>query len=71
MLMITVEPTSNIKTVNQTHDALADALTRLNIQASDIVYISPATETQSALIIVRYNSMLHSRAKEYEAKNDD
>ena len=68
LMVITIAPKSNIKMTNQTHDLMADALNRLNIQANDIVTAFPATDTEPPILLVRYNSMLNSRATEYEVK---
>ena len=68
LMVITIAPKSNTKMTNQTHDLMADALNRLNIQANDIVAAFPATDTEPPVLLVRYNSMLHSRATEYEVK---
>ena len=68
LMVITIAPKSNTKMTNQTHDLMADALNRLNIQANDIVTAFPATDTEPPILLVRYNSILHSRATEYEVK---
>ena len=68
LMVITIAPKSNTKMTNQTHDLMADALNRLNIQANDIVTAFPATDTEPPILLVRYNSMLNSRATEYEVK---
>lgn len=68
LMVITIAPKSNTKMTNQTHDLMADALNRLNIQANDIVAAFPATDTEPPVLLVRYNSMLHSRATEYKVK---
>lgn len=68
LMVITIAPKSNTKMTNQTHDLMTDALNRLNIQANDIVAAFPATDTEPPVLLVRYNSMLHSRATEYEVK---
>ena len=68
LMVITIAPKSNTKMTNQTHDLMADALNRLNIQANDIVAAFPATDTEPLILLVRYNSMLHSRATEYKVK---
>ena len=68
LMVITIAPKSNTKMTNQTHDLMADALNRLNIQANDIVAAFPATDTEPPILLVRYNSMLNSRATEYEVK---
>lgn len=68
LMVITIAPKSNTKMTNQTHDLMADALNRLNIQANDIVAAFPATDTEPPVLLVRYNSMLHSHATEYEVK---
>ena len=68
LMVITIAPKSNTKMTNQTHDLMADALNRLNIQANDIVAAFPATDTEPPILLVRYNSMLHSRVAEYQVK---
>lgn len=68
LMVITIAPKSNTKMTNQTHDLMVDALNRLNIQANDIVTAFPATDTEPPILLVRYNSMLNSRATEYEVK---
>ena len=68
LMVITIAPKSNTKMTNQTHDLMADALNRLNIQANDIVAAFPATDTEPPILLVRYNSMLHSRVTEYQVK---
>ena len=68
LMVITIAPKSNTKMTNQTHDLMADALNRLNIQANDIVAAFPATDTEPPVLLVRYNSMLHSRVAEYQVK---
>ena len=68
LMVITIVPKSNTKMTNQTHDLMADALNRLNIQANDIVAAFPATDTEPPILLVRYNSMLHSRVAEYQVK---
>ena len=68
LMVITIAPKSNTKMTNQTHDLIADALNRLNIQANDIVATFPATDTEPPILLVLYNSILHSRATEYEVK---
>lgn len=68
LMVITIAPKSNTKMTNQTHDLMADTLNRLNIQANDIVTAFPATDTEPPILLVRYNSMLNSRATEYEVK---
>lgn len=68
LMVITIAPKSNTKMTNQTHDLMTDALNRLNIQANDIVAAFPATDTEPPVLLVRYNSMLHSRATEYKVK---
>ena len=68
LMVITIAPKFNTKMTNQTHDLMADALNRLNIQANDIVAAFPATDTEPPILLVRYNSMLHSRVAEYQVK---
>lgn len=68
LMVITIAPKSNTKMTNQTHDLMEDALNRLNIQANDIVAAFPATDTEPPILLVRYNSMLHSRVAEYQVK---
>lgn len=68
LMIITLVPKSGTKMTNKTHDLMADALNRLNIQASDIIAMSPATTNEPPVLLVRYNSALHSRVTKYEVK---
>lgn len=60
LMVITIAPKSNTKMTNQTHDLMADALNRLNIQANDIVAAFPATDTEPPILNKKSNNTTDS-----------